>query len=173
MSHANGWVTKSRRKCYSWAMLSLSTTPVQQTPDFTFSATNLEDVNPHEDDLIVLSIILMGRKVSGSNWLGKLCICDVLGHLHGGFRYLENNYNLSMEYLLDSWENMWPIGGMFKYKIEGVNSNVSTLTRIKIWWSQTNKQEKTSKTKQASNWRRFGIWSWVSEWELDWQRTYA
>jgi len=63
-------------------MLALSRRQTPEVPDITFSATNLADIVPHEDDPIVLFVVLMGSAPSVDR-SRKLFQCYVLGHLRG------------------------------------------------------------------------------------------
>jgi len=55
----------SNRKCYSQAMMSQDTKKPEQSsaPSLCFTSTDSKDVFPHEDDLVVISIITIGRNV--------------------------------------------------------------------------------------------------------------
>ena len=60
-----GGSSTSKRKRYARAVMSLDTKrygrPIE--PSLYFTSSNLEDVFPHEDDPVVVSVITIGRKV--------------------------------------------------------------------------------------------------------------
>jgi len=61
---AGGGPTKSARKRYAWSVMSTTfLEPPTPTPNITFSTEDAKDIVPHEDDPVVLSIIMMGRNV--------------------------------------------------------------------------------------------------------------
>jgi len=56
-------MTNSSRKLYSCIVLSFITTNAFPTPKISFPNAKLEDVSPHKDGPIVLTIIVMGHNV--------------------------------------------------------------------------------------------------------------
>jgi len=61
---AGGRSTRSARKRYARSVMMTTTSgPLLPIPDMMFTKKYLEDVVPHEDDPVVLSVILMGRNV--------------------------------------------------------------------------------------------------------------
>lgn len=57
-------VTSASRKRYARSVMTTSTTWQKKTmPTITFTEDDRSDVMPHEDDLVVVSIIAMGRRV--------------------------------------------------------------------------------------------------------------
>ncbi|XP_027916049.1 uncharacterized protein LOC114175492 [Vigna unguiculata] len=61
---AGGGPTKSARKRYAQTVMSTSVSGFSvPTPNITFSADDTKDIVPHEDDPVVLSVIMMGRNV--------------------------------------------------------------------------------------------------------------
>ena len=61
---AGGGSTRSARKRYARsAIMAITSGPSSPIADLIFTKKDLEDVVPHEDDPVVLSVILMGRNV--------------------------------------------------------------------------------------------------------------
>jgi len=58
-----GGLTNSSKKRYSRTILSMEKRRKSPTPIISFSNVDLEDITPHEDDPIVLSIAIMGKNV--------------------------------------------------------------------------------------------------------------
>jgi len=60
-----GWSSASKRRRYARAVMSLKARrpdhPLE--PALCFTSSNLEEVVPHEDDPVVISIAIMRRKV--------------------------------------------------------------------------------------------------------------
>jgi len=61
---AGGGPTRSARKRYARnIMMAAISEPSSPTPDIVFSSIDSEGIIPHEDDPVVLSVIMMGRNV--------------------------------------------------------------------------------------------------------------
>ena len=61
---AGGGTTRSGRKRYARSIMMTEMIRCEtSTPKLIFSEEDLEDVSPHEDDPVVLSVIMMGRNV--------------------------------------------------------------------------------------------------------------
>ena len=61
---AGGGMTNSARKRYARSIMTSTTIKVNSSVlSLTFSAEDMQDVYPHEDDPVVLSVIMMGRNV--------------------------------------------------------------------------------------------------------------
>ena len=95
-----GGNTRYGRKRYARIVLSLSTKLLPPTLNITFSAIDLTNVVPHEDDLIVLSVVLMGKNAQRV-LINQGSLVDVMfGILLYLSRYRESNCDVLM---VESW----------------------------------------------------------------------
>jgi len=61
----SGGCTASQRKKYARKMMTVEVWEVDQTPDvdLVFTKVDLQDIIPHDNDSVVISIVITGRKV--------------------------------------------------------------------------------------------------------------
>jgi len=62
---SRGGCTTSQRKKYTRGVMAVEVLPVDQSPDvdLVFTKADLQDVTPHDNDPIVISLVTAGRKV--------------------------------------------------------------------------------------------------------------
>jgi len=62
---SGGGCTASQRKKYARGVMAVEVLQVDQTPDvdLVFTMADLQDVIPHDNDPVVISLVTVGRKV--------------------------------------------------------------------------------------------------------------